>query len=226
MERIGLLYLSVWGSIQDTVGYLESLYSDGGRFTSPRLFTRSVYSAVASQVAIELGIRGPCETLSLADMPVSRLLQRAWCLLETRRLDMVLATWADQVTESAIHLCQRAALELRYTELARYREVGGGSVTLALTRADPTRADLHLIVTERHSTVRRTFRDHCEPRLPTATGETDPPLAPAYPTDAALSFAQVILSCRMRRTPVLWEETGAAAGHGACISIRAAETDH
>ncbi len=227
VERIGLLYLSMWGSINQTVGYLESMLANDGVYASPRLFTRSVYSAVASQTSIELGIHGACETLSFANLPVYRALQRAWCLLATGRLDTVITVWADQVEAPAMHLCERATAELHHPELARYSRPGGGSVALALSRPDALPGGLELILDPHIHTVPNRGK-----ALPAGTvaaparlcqsGQTSIcPSIPAYPTDGALHLAREIMLCQNRWDERIWEET--AAPYQATIQLRAAK---
>lgn len=227
IERIGLLYLSTWGSINQTVGYLESMLANDGLYASPRLFTRSVYSAVASQTSIELGIHGACETLSFANLPVYRVLQRAWCLLTTGRLDTVITVWADQVEAPAMQLCQRAAAELHHSQWARYTQPGGGSVALALTRPSELSGRLKLIL---ESPSRTTLNQSKAPRMGAKSASTGQALAvhtpflpsiPAYPTDSALHLAREILLCHAHRASYLWEE--ADPPHRAIVRLRAAE---
>ncbi len=224
-DRIGLLYLSFWGSIRDTVGYLESLSADGGRYPSPRLFTQSVYSAVASQTVIALGIHGACETLAFVNLPVYRVLQRAWCLLETRRLDLVLAVWADQVDGPAVQLCQRAAAELHHPELARFRQNGGGSVAVALSRAGTASALVHLTL-ENSPTVLpcgdvATERQAIE--TPKSSGRNENRVPTAYPTDIAVEFALEILACNRTKSARRWREIDPVRRQQANLLLEAAE---
>jgi|GEM_PF-2577582 hypothetical protein len=197
-ERIGLLYVSQWGSINQTVAYLESMLADNGLYASPRLFTRSVYSAVASQTTIELGIHGGCETLAFVNLPVCRMLQRAWCLLATGRLDAVIALWADLVEEPAMHLCQRAAAELQHPELARFTQPGGGSVALALVRPTVSNPELQLTL-QKHIHSNKAMRKASVP-------EPVLPSIPAYPTDGALRLARELMWCHARCDRRVWQE--------------------
>jgi hypothetical protein len=224
-DRIGLLYLSLWGSIRDTVGYLESLSADGGRYPSPRLFTQSVYSAVASQTVIALGIHGACETLSFVNLPVYRVLQRAWCLLETRRLDLVLAVWADQVDGPAVHLCQRAAAELDHPELARFRQNGGGSVAVALSRAGTTSALVRLTLENSPTVLPRGDAATERQAIDTleSSGGNENRLPTAYPTDMALEFALEILACNRTKSARQWREIDPVGRQQANILLEAAE---
>src|SRR4051812_46381647 len=60
-ERVGMIFVTAWGTIDATVAYLESMLEAEGRYASPRHFSRSVFSSVTSCVAIHFGIHGPCE---------------------------------------------------------------------------------------------------------------------------------------------------------------------
>lgn len=213
-ERIGLLYLSFWGSVNQTVGYLESMLDKDGWYASPRLFTRSVYSAVASQTVIDLAIHGGCETLSFANLPVYRTLQRAWMLLETRRLDTVIAMWADQVEAPVQHLCQRAATELHRLELARYLRPGGGSVVMAFTRPDAMAEGIHL-------TLDPNIDRFGKERMAVSQGVLTS--IPAYPTDGALHLASAILLGEAHRECRTWNEIDWP--YRATIRLRAAKND-
>jgi hypothetical protein len=128
-ERVGLLFVSAWGTIDATVAYLETMLDAGGRYASPRHFTRSVYSSVASVAAMHFGIRGACETLTLPEEPVRGALYQARRMLRERRVDRVMIVWAEQEAQIAKKLCRRAARDLGRAEVARYvEELGFGAV--------------------------------------------------------------------------------------------------
>jgi 3-oxoacyl-[acyl-carrier-protein] synthase II len=135
-ERIGLLFVSEWGTIDATVAYLETMLEAGGRYASPRHFTRSVYSSVASVTAIHFGIRGACETLvfpSPAEDPVRGALVQARRMLRARRADRVMIVWAEQAAEIAQDLCRRAVRELGRKDVERYgEELGFGAVAVVV----------------------------------------------------------------------------------------------
>ena len=134
-EKIGLIVESAWGNVDSTVAYLESMFEAEGRYASPRHFSRSVYSSVASAAAIHFGIRGPCETLVFAQRPVGGVLGQAWRLIATRRCERVVALWVDQGGELAADLTRRAAEGLKRREFARYEERGLGYGAVAVVMA-------------------------------------------------------------------------------------------
>jgi 3-oxoacyl-[acyl-carrier-protein] synthase II len=137
-ERIGLIVESAWGNVDSTVAYLESMLEAEGRYASPRHFSRSVYSSVASVVAIHFGIRGPCETLVFAQRPVGGVLGQAWRLMAAGRCERVVALWVDQGGEVAADLARRAAQGLKRREFERYAEgVGYGAVAVVLGNEGP-----------------------------------------------------------------------------------------
>jgi 3-oxoacyl-[acyl-carrier-protein] synthase II len=134
-EKIGLIVESAWGNVDSTVAYLESMLEAEGRYASPRHFSRSVYSSVASVVAIHFGIRGPCETLVFAQRPVGGVLGQAWRLMAAGRCERVVALWVDQGGEVAADLTRRAAEGLKRREFARYKERGLGYGAVAMVVA-------------------------------------------------------------------------------------------
>lgn len=133
-ERTGLVYVSAWGSVDATVAYLESMLEGGGKYASPRHFSRSVYSGVASALAIWFGIKGPCETLAFErEEAVSGALVAAWRLLAAKRCERVIVVWAEQAATIAEALAKRAAADLRKREYARYGAgLGEGAAALVL----------------------------------------------------------------------------------------------
>lgn len=148
LNRAGLLLLSTWGPMDSTASFLDSMLEAQGRFASPRLFTRSVYSTVASHAAIYFGIHGPCETLTHGMWPICSVLDRAADMLASRRVDHVIACWADQSSKIAEDLCRRGVAALNRHEFARFTsdETGYGSVALVLKR--PEEASLSDVLLE------------------------------------------------------------------------------
>ena len=141
-EQIGLICVSAWGAVDATVGYLQSMLDAGGKFASPRLFSRSVYSSVAAAAAIWFGIKGPCETLAFPPAAaVSGALTAAWRLLATERCARVLVVWAEQSAAISHDLARRAATDLHKREYERYREsLGEGAVAVAVGRTGGLRS--------------------------------------------------------------------------------------
>lgn len=226
-ERVGLLYLSTWGCTAETMAYLDSMFCDAGQYASPRRFTRSVYSSVGSAAAIDVGIHGCCETLSAIDLPIMRVLERAWCLLEAQRLDVAICCWADQVEPLTVDLCRRAARELGRDDLKRYDRPGGGSVAVALGRCDGSigsamRLQGSLLAAApaesenlppwpgAKSGVRWSDDDGTTPH--TDRAHLGVPALAAYPTDAALNLAAAIIRAAGGGSPAYWLERAPRGG--------------
>jgi 3-oxoacyl-[acyl-carrier-protein] synthase II len=177
-DRLGLLFVTAWGTIDATVGYLDSMLDAAGRYASPRHFSRSVYSAVASAVAIHFKIHGPCETLSFPEAAVPAALRQARRLLAAGRADRVLVVWADQSAAIARDLAARAVGQLHRREYARYLpDLGQGAVGLVVGLPDgssPATLDLA--------------------QLPALTMPATRPPQPPFPSDAALALAAGLLA--------------------------------
>jgi 3-oxoacyl-(acyl-carrier-protein) synthase len=130
----GLIVVSAWGTIDATVAYLESMLEGEGRFASPRHFSRSVHSSVASLAAIHFGVHGPCETLCFPQEPVAAGLMRAQRLLTAGRCRRVLVVFAEQAAEIAVDLARRAVEKLGRGEYRRYVDepLGFGGVAVVI----------------------------------------------------------------------------------------------
>jgi Beta-ketoacyl synthase, N-terminal domain len=133
-EQMGMLFITSWGTIDSTVGYLESMLEENGRYASPRHFSRSVSSSVAAAAAIHFGMHGPCETLCFPDKPITGGLQSARRLLAAERCQRILVVWGEQSAEIARELSQMALGALGKREFARYANhpLGFGAVALVL----------------------------------------------------------------------------------------------
>ena len=134
-DATGLIFVTAWGTIESTLAYLESMLAEGGRFASPRYFSRSVFSSVASTLAIQFGIHGPCETLAFESRHVEGALMRAWRLLAARRCQRVLVVWAEEHAEIAEHLAIQATGKLAKKSYSRYADQGIGEGAVALVVA-------------------------------------------------------------------------------------------
>jgi 3-oxoacyl-(acyl-carrier-protein) synthase len=126
------VFVSGWGTMESTEAYLESMLAEEGRYASPRHFSRSVFSSVASVMAIHFGIHGPCETLSFDEGLVAGAMMRAWGLLAARRCQRVLVVWAEECRKIAEHLALQAVKKLGKNEYSRYVERGVGEGAVAV----------------------------------------------------------------------------------------------
>ncbi|HEY4330351.1 MAG TPA: beta-ketoacyl synthase chain length factor [Phycisphaerae bacterium] len=133
-EKMALLFVSEWGTIDATVAYLESMLDKEGRYASPRHFSRSVYSSVASLAAIHFGIHGPCQTLCFPESPISAALTAAARLLALQRARQVLLVFAEQSASIAAELSQLAVQKLHQRKFSIYAQqpLGCGAVAFLL----------------------------------------------------------------------------------------------
>ncbi len=190
-ERIGLLYSSVWGSVTATVAYLESLHEAGGRYASPRHFTRSTYAGPASNVGIHFNIHGPCETLSFDQFPISSVLDQARRILASGRCAAVVVCWADDSDPIVANLARLAVEKLHRRKFARYTKepLGAGAVAMVVTAAHGGPFQLHCTWTDEQQSN------------PTKISN------PFYPTDGALALAAAMARVANKElADVLWTE--------------------
>jgi 3-oxoacyl-(acyl-carrier-protein) synthase len=139
-QDTALLLVTGWGTVDATVAYLESMLDQDGRFASPRHFSRSVHSSIASLLAIKFGLQGPCETLAFDDRAVDFALERAELLLSMERAEQVVVCWADQTAPILEELVRRGVEELGRKQYARYLRagLGQGGAAMVLSRARGT----------------------------------------------------------------------------------------
>ncbi len=192
-ERIGLLYSSVWGSVTATVDYLESLQQAGGRYASPRHFTRSTYASTASSLGIAFQIHGPCETLSFDEFPISGGLDRARRLLAAGRCDAVVVCWADDSAPIITALARLAVEKLHRREFARFstEAPGAGAVAMVVSQTQDTPLQLCCEWTQAEQSEQENFSH------------------PPYPTDGALKLAAAMnRAAKGEQDSVLWTELG------------------
>ena len=132
--RVGMIVQTSWGAIDSTAAYLESMLEADGRYASPRHFSRSVYSSVASIAAIHFGIKGPCETLVFDQWPILGALRQAWRMLATKCAERVVIVWCEQAGELASDLAKKAAKRLHRREFDRYQnnDLGFGAIALVV----------------------------------------------------------------------------------------------
>ncbi|HTV48646.1 MAG TPA: hypothetical protein VMG59_09410 [Phycisphaerae bacterium] len=137
-ERMALVLLSGWGTMDSTMAYLESMFDADGRYASPLSFTRSINSSLASLAVIHFGIHGPCETLAHDSWPVAGPLERAVDILDCDHADAVIVCWTDQTSPIAMDMCRQAVTKLHRPEFKRFLDgpCGYGSVAMIFGRVE------------------------------------------------------------------------------------------
>jgi 3-oxoacyl-[acyl-carrier-protein] synthase II len=96
-QRVGIVFGSGYGPLAATFAFQDSLIDDGDACASPTHFANSVHNALASQVAISMGVRGPCQTLTAFDETAAAVIDTAQGWLESGAVDYVLAGMGDEV---------------------------------------------------------------------------------------------------------------------------------
>ncbi len=185
MDNTALVMLSTWGPMDNTVAFLDSMLEADGRYTSPRHFTRSVYSSVASHAAIYFGIHGACETLAHGEWPICAVLDRAADILTAGRFDQVIVCWADQRSAIATDLCRRGVIGLGRKEFVRFTgsEIGYGAVAMVLKRAEDNANTMLTVGASEHAVA------SAKPDLGFCNLNIH-----AYPTDGAIELLAAIIT--------------------------------
>jgi len=177
------------------------MIAEAGRFASPRHFTRSVHSSVASAAAIALNIHGPCETLAFDAHPVSSALDRAAMLLESGRCDAVMVCWADEKSDWTGTLARIAVEKLGRKEQSRYLaksgEGGGGAIAVRIERQAPALAVLQLDAEPPQQEQGDAQQIHQQS------------ISPAYPMDGSLALAATVLAVAAGQAPASYMERAA-----------------
>ncbi len=206
-KRIALLLYSAWGQVDSTVAYLESMWADGGRFTSPRHFTRSVHSSPTALAAIHFGIHGPCQTLVHDAWPVCSLLDQAHDLLSMGHVDAVVVCWADQPSHMAADLCCRAASDLHQTQFSRF------------ATGDPHGGAVAAVVSIHPALPSAEFGVEVGPVTASGNSLDNVPVVKQgpYPTDGALHWAAA---------GVAWSLATTLGGAPPNVAVLAAAPDH
>jgi 3-oxoacyl-[acyl-carrier-protein] synthase II len=105
--HMGLIIATGYGATQTTFDFLDSVINDGDALCSPTRFSSSLHNVAASNIALTLGIRGPCASVSQFEQSFFEALQLAHCWLEEDRCESVLLGAVDEVCEVARYVCSR-----------------------------------------------------------------------------------------------------------------------
>jgi 3-oxoacyl-[acyl-carrier-protein] synthase II len=104
---------TAWAEIGDEVAFLENLVRRGEIGARPTYFANSVHNALASQIALEFGLRGENYTFTHDALSFESALLEGVRILRARRADRAVVVGADALTDF---------LELRGHLLGRFRE--------------------------------------------------------------------------------------------------------
>lgn len=99
--RIGIITGTGNGPLNTTFEFLDNIIEYGDESSSPLLFANSVHNAPASHISINMGITGPCFTITCFEQTVSNVFKTAEYWLNTGLVDYVLAGTCDETHEAA-----------------------------------------------------------------------------------------------------------------------------
>ena len=95
---IGLVLGSHWGDFRSSVSFARGFLERGVLGLSPLVFPNTVLNAVAAQVSIAAGVRGPMLTLSEVDAAGDLAVARGAALVAAGRASVVLAGGCDELS--------------------------------------------------------------------------------------------------------------------------------
>ncbi len=95
-SRVGLVFGSGHGPQETTFAFQDTLIDSGDKCASPTAFANSVHNSQASQVAISMGIQGPCQTVTSHGQTLAGALGMASSWLQRDQVDLVLLGLGDE----------------------------------------------------------------------------------------------------------------------------------
>ncbi|CAK7038944.1 MAG: hypothetical protein DELT_00697 [Desulfovibrio sp.] len=98
MRDQGLVVASGYGPAQMTFAFLDSIEDHGANMASPLAFSFSVHNIPAANVALKLGMAGPCATVCQFESSVASALLTAAAWLAEGRVSRVLFGAVDELT--------------------------------------------------------------------------------------------------------------------------------
>lgn len=98
MKDAGLVLASGYGPAQMTFSFLDSIEDHGPNMASPLSFSFSVHNIPAANIALKLGMAGPCTTVCQFESSVTSALLTAASWLLEGRVSRVLLGAVDELT--------------------------------------------------------------------------------------------------------------------------------
>ena len=105
--RLGLVVASGHGATGTTLALIDSILEGGDACTSPIHFAGSLHNAPAAHLAILLGARGPCLSVSQLRLSAASGLLAARLWLDQGRVDRVLVGCVDELSPLSAYLWTR-----------------------------------------------------------------------------------------------------------------------
>jgi 3-oxoacyl-[acyl-carrier-protein] synthase II len=105
--RLGIVIASGHGPTGTTLALIDSVIEGGDVCSSPIHFAGSLHNSPAANIAILLGIKGPCLTVSNFDLSVASALMTARTWLQQGQVDRVLFGAVDELSPLMDYLWAR-----------------------------------------------------------------------------------------------------------------------
>lgn len=146
LAETGLVLGSHWGDFRSSETFALGFLERGVLGLSPLVFPNTVMNAMAAQVAIAVGVRGPLLTLNEVDVAGELAVARGAALIAAGRAAMVLAGGTDELPAILYRELARLGTVSRgepgpegcwpFDRRARGTVLGEGATFLVLERAD------------------------------------------------------------------------------------------
>jgi 3-oxoacyl-[acyl-carrier-protein] synthase II len=98
-ERIGLVVGTAFGCLSMAIDHQDRVLTGGAAGVSPSIFSGSIHNAIASQLSISLGIRGPMSTVTTMEHTAIGAMRLAFDWLNADRVDHVVVVIGDELSE-------------------------------------------------------------------------------------------------------------------------------
>lgn len=142
ISNYGLIVATGYGAVTSTCGFKDSFINNSSLGASPTFFTKSVHNQAASQLSMQLGIRGPIATVCQHYFPFQMALQLAGTWLSEKRVSHVIIGGVDEYP-SFLQYCRKRYLSQARTNTANHLTSSAmthseGSAFFILEKADAT----------------------------------------------------------------------------------------
>jgi 3-oxoacyl-[acyl-carrier-protein] synthase II len=107
LPGLGLVLGSHWGDFRSPEAFALGFLERGTLGVSPLIFPNTVMNAMAAQVSIAVGVRGPMLTLNEVDVAGDLAVARGAALIAARRASAILAGGCDEICPILYHEMSR-----------------------------------------------------------------------------------------------------------------------
>ena len=115
----GLIVATGYGAVSSTCGFKDSFINNSSLGASPTFFTKSVHNQAASQLSMQLGIRGPVATVCQHYFPFQMALQLAGTWLKEERVSRIFIGGVDE-NPSFLQYCRKRYLSQNCAHTENY----------------------------------------------------------------------------------------------------------